>query len=347
MTELPPPAPIREYTHVDRRMFDEEIRPLGEPAVFRGLGADWPVVQAAKRGHEAAIDYFRGFGTGGNEVHAIIGAPEIGGRFFYTPDYRGMNFTRGTVTFDAFLDRLLRDRATEEPFAIAVQSAIIPELLPGFVDANRTPLVDAHVQPRLWIGNTIRVAPHYDLMENVGVVAIGRRRFTVFPPDQLPNLYVGPIEYTPASTPVSTVDIANPDLELFPRYAEAARHAQVAELDEGDAIYIPFHWWHAVDSLARVNAFVNYWWNKAQPGLGNPYDALMFGLYAFRGMPDDQRAVWRMVFDNFVFMTEGDPVAHLPEEAKGVLGPITPEKLAKMRATIQQMIARGKSGPGL
>ncbi|MEI9928445.1 MAG: cupin-like domain-containing protein [Sphingomonas sp.] len=149
-------------------------------------------------------------------------------------------------------------------------------------------------------------------MENVGVVICGRRRFTVFPPDQLPNLYVGPIEFTPAGTPISLVDIANPDLDRFPRYAEAARHAQVAELDEGDAIYLPFHWWHAVDSLARVNAFVNYWWNDATPGLGNPYDALMHGLFALRGLPEEQRAVWRMVFDQFVFAANGDPVAHLP-----------------------------------
>jgi hypothetical protein len=43
-----------------------------------------------------------------------------------------------------------------------------------------------------------------------------------------------------------------------------------------------------------------------------------------------------MVFDNFVF--GGDPVVHLPEHAKGVLGPITPEKLARMRATLRQIL---------
>lgn len=339
MSALPEPAPIREYSGVDRRRFDEEIRPTGQPAVLRGLAADWPAVAAARRSPEAAVDYLLSFRPT-KALAAIVGAPEIEGRFFYDADFTGMNFTRGQTRLDLFLERLIRDQSAERPFSLAVQSEAIPELLPGFVDANRTALLDASVVPRIWIGNRIRVAPHFDLMENVGVVICGRRRFTVFPPDQLPNLYVGPIEFTPAGTPISLVDIANPDLDRFPRYAEAARHAQVAELDEGDAIYLPFHWWHAVDSLARVNAFVNYWWNDATPGLGNPYDALMHGLFALRGLPEEQRAVWRMVFDQFVFAANGDPVAHLPAHAKGVLGPPSREKLGRMRATLRQILAK-------
>jgi hypothetical protein len=340
LTDLPAPAPIREFTGVDRRMFEEEIRPLGAPAVLRGLGAGWPVVQAAQHSPEAAIDYLMAFDRDRRDVSVLVGAPEIEGRFFYTPDYRDMNFTRGEVPLAGFFERLLHDRDAERPFSLAVQSEVIAKLLPGFVEANRTDLLDPSIQPRIWIGNRIRVAPHYDLMENIGVVAIGRRRFTLFPPEQIANLYIGPIENTPAGTPVSVVDVAAPDLTRFPRYAEAAKTAQSAVLEQGDGIYIPYHWWHGVDSLETVNAFVNYWWNPAQPGLGNPYDALMFAFYALRGLPEDQRDAWRRVFDHLVFMTDGDPVAHLPEGAKGVLGPITPEKLRMMRATIEQMFAR-------
>jgi hypothetical protein len=178
-------------------------------------------------------------------------------------------------------------------------------------------------------------------MENIGVVVLGRRRFTVFPPEQLPNLYPGPLELTPAGTTVSMVDPANPDLERYPRYAEAAQTAEVCVLEPGDGIYLPFHWWHGVDSLGAVNAFVNYWWNDARPGLGKPYDALLHALYAYRGLPEDQRRVWRMVFDNFVFATEGDPSAHLPDHAKGVLGDPTPEGLARMRATLRHIMGQG------
>ena len=144
---------------------------------------------------------------------------------------------------------------------MAVQSEKIPEMLPGFELENAIDLLPPNVVPRAWIGNRIRVAPHYDLMENVGCVVAGRRRFTVFPPEQFANLYPGPFELTPAGTPISLVDIQHPDLDRFPRYAEAAETAQTALLEPGDAIYLPFHWWHGVDSLEPVNFFVNYWWN--------------------------------------------------------------------------------------
>src|SRR3712207_9345290 len=101
---------------------------------------------------------------------------------------------------DPFLERLIRDRSNSNPYAVAVQSIPVPELLPGFETENSLDLLEPSVVPRIWMGNAIRVAPHYDLMENIGVVVAGRRRFTLFPPDQVSNLYVGPFELTPAGT---------------------------------------------------------------------------------------------------------------------------------------------------
>ncbi|MDB5720488.1 MAG: peptidylprolyl isomerase [Alphaproteobacteria bacterium] len=334
---VPEPRPIREYQGVDRRTFIEEIRPSGQPAVLRGLAADWPAVQAAKESPERISDYLLSFRPS-HDVSVILGAPEIGGRFFYAPDFRSLNFTRGSLALEAFMERLIRDQKDPKPFAMAVQSEPIPELLAGFVQANRIDLLDPGVVPRIWIGNRIQVAPHYDLKENIGIVVAGQRRFTLFPPDQLANLYIGPLEVTPAGTPVSLVDIHEPDLDRFPLYAEAASAAQSAVLEEGDAIYIPFHWWHGVDSLARVNAFVNYWWNDAPLWLGNPYDALIFALYAFRGLPAEQRDVWRTMFDHLVFCAQGDPLSYLPESARGVLGEPGPEQIGRMRATLRQII---------
>lgn len=338
MTALPGPAPIREYEGVTRARFHDEIRPLGQPAVLRGLGADWPAVGAARQGRPQIVDYLKA-GPPRRQVGAILGAPDIAGRFFYRDDMQALNFTRGRCRLEDFLDRLLRDQDEAHPFAMAVQSEIIAELLPGFAEANRTDLVDAKVPPRIWIGNAIRVAPHYDLMENVGVVVAGRRRFTVFPPDQAANLYPGPFELTPAGTPVSMVDLAAPDLDRYPRFAEAAATAQSAELAPGDAIYLPFHWWHGVDSLEPVSIFVNYWWNDAPVDAGRGYDALIHALYTLRPLPADQRAVWREVFDRYVF-ADADPAAHLPPHAKGVLGPQTPELRARMRATLRQILDR-------
>jgi len=336
---LPEPKPIREYADIDRRRFDAEVRPARQPAIFRGLGKGWPAVQAGAQSPEAAVAYLKRF-SHSNPVPAIVGPPEIAGRFFYTDDLKGLNFQRGQSPLDPFLDRLLRDRAADKPYAMAVQSIPIPELLPGFVEENSIGLLDADVVPRIWIGNKIQVATHYDLMENVGVVIAGRRRFTVFPPEQIANLYSGPFELTPAGTPVSLVELANPDLQKFPKFADAMATAQSAVLDPGDAIYLPFHWWHAVDSLETVNAFVNYWWNPAPAGLGSPYEALMFALMSLRGLPEDQQAVWRMLFDHYVFAANGDPAAHLPPDVQGVLGPVTPQQIGRMKATLIDALSR-------
>ena len=336
---LPTPRPIREYEGVDRRRFQEEIRPAGQPAILRGLAADWPAVRAARQSDEALIDYLRQRRVE-RPVKVLVGEPEIAGRFFYRPDMRGFNFTRGNSPLDPFLDRLLRDRSTPEPYAIAVQSEEIPLLFPGFETENAIDLIPPNVVPRAWIGNRIRVATHYDLMENIGCVVAGRRRFTVYPPDQISNLYPGPLELTPAGTPVSMVDQDNPDLDLHPRFAEAAATAQSALLEPGDAIYLPFHWWHAVDSLEPVNLFVNYWWNDSNPLAGSPYDALMYALFALKPLPPEQRAVWRKVFDHYIFCSTGDPGEHLPPAARGVLGPSTPDLLGRMRATLKQILAR-------
>jgi hypothetical protein len=332
---LPAPRAVREYGAVDRRMFEDEIRPARRPAVLRGVGRDWPAVRAAIDGPVAVIACLKRF-SHDRPVPAVVGAPAIRGRFFYTDDLQGLNFTRGKTALAPFLDRLLRDRDAPEPYAMAVQSIPAPELVPGFIADNHADLAPPGTVPRLWLGNAIRVAAHYDLMENIGVVIAGRRRFTVFPPDQLANLYMGPIELTPAGTPVSLVDIQAPDLDRFPRFAEAWAHAEQVVLEPGDAIYLPYHWWHAVDSLDPVNLFMNYWWDPAPKGIGNPYEVLLHALSSLRALPDDQRAVWRTIFDHLVFQVNGDPAAHLPPEVQGVLGPPDATSYARVKATLAQ-----------
>src|SRR5690606_39148367 len=229
VSALPEPRPIREAGPVDPARFHGEIRPAREPVILRGLAADWPGVAAARRGDRAMAEYLLSFGPT-RPVRGIVLPAEAEGRFFYDAELRGLNFTSHEDRLSAFLGELLHIAEEPQPKGVAVQSEKIPELLPGFAEANPMPLVPG-VVPRIWIGNRIRVAPHYDLMENVGVCLAGRRRFTVFPPEQLANMYPGPFELTPAGTPVSMVDPAAPDLERYPRYAEAWTHAQRATLE--------------------------------------------------------------------------------------------------------------------
>lgn len=245
MTSLPPPRAMEEIAGpVDASRF-AAIRAAGKPVVLRGQVADWPAVAAAKTDDEAIVRYLCREPTT-RPVSAIAAAPSEKGRFFYTPDVMRLNFVRGQGRLENFLTDLLRAATMPEPPAMAVQSEEVAPLLPAFARENRLALLP-EVTARIWIGNRIRVGTHYDAKENVACCVAGQRRFTTYPPSQIAGLYPGPFELTPAGVPVSMVDPTAPDLDRFPRFAEAARHAEAATLEPGDAIYIPYGWWHGVE----------------------------------------------------------------------------------------------------
>jgi hypothetical protein len=142
---------------------------------------------------------------------------------------------------------------------------------------------------------------------------MGQRRFTVFPPEQVENLYVGPWDLTPAGQPISLVDMHQPDLDQFPRFSQAWAQAQVAELNPGDAIYLPGMWWHQVESLSAINGLVNYWWSETPTVFGAPMDAFNHALLSIKQLPSAQRRAWKALFDAYVFNEDEDSLDHMPE----------------------------------
>lgn len=310
-----------------------DIRTRTEPAVIRGLAADWPAVRAAD-----PAAYLARFDRGAPVVLAVA-PPEAEGRLFYTPGLAELSFRRENGTLAALFERLAAAAAEDRPPAIAAQAVIVPDALPGFVEENRIGLVPEAVVPRIWIGNRVRVATHHDMSSNVAVVMAGRRRFTLFPPDQAANLYIGPFEFTPAGTPVSLFDPDAPDFARFPRAGEAMAAARVAELAPGDALFLPHMWWHHVRSLDPVSILVNYWWDEApppQPGLA-PLDAMAHAILTFSGLPENQRAAWAAMFEAFVF---GPAPDYFPPERHGIRGALDEESKARLRRRIGQMMAR-------
>lgn len=339
MSALPPARALAEVIGPIDPARMAAIRSEGKPVVMRGLVDDWPLVRAARQGDEAFVGYLTREPTP-RAVRAIAAPPSAGGRFFYNDALTGFNFHSGEGGIQLFLQDVLRTNAIADPPAMAIQSEDLGGLLPAIAAENVLNLLPG-IRPRIWIGNRIRVAPHYDVKENIACSVAGRRRFTLFPPDQIANLYPGPIELTPAGTPVSMVDTVHPDLQAYPRFAQAWSHAAQATLEPGDAIYIPYCWWHGVESLDPLNALVNYWWTQGQPeGIGGGYDALLHALLAYRHLPHLQREAWRAMLDFYVFETAGDPAAHLPPQAKGVLGPPTANLFAHMRQIIRSALAR-------
>ncbi|GAB4522084.1 MAG: cupin-like domain-containing protein [Amphiplicatus sp.] len=333
------PVAVQAIERLSPEKFQADIISAGRPVVLKGLAADWPAVEAARRGDEALAQYMLRFDTG-RPVQTMLGDPSIRGRFFYTDDLKSLNFVRRLIPIGQTVMRLLTLRQSDAPSACYIQSAPIPDFLPGFEVENRIDHAPPLVSPRIWIGNRLTVQTHFDLSENIACVVAGRRRFTLFPPEQLSNLYPGPFELTLAGPPVSMVHLDAPDTEKYPRFSEALAHAHVAELEPGDAIYIPYFWWHHVESLDPFNVLVNYWWSEAPPDLGSPFDCLLHGLLTLRDMPPRYREIWRMVFDHYVFKRNGEPVEHLPPDARGALGERDPKRIEHMRKMLAHALAR-------
>jgi hypothetical protein len=330
---------IAERRDVDRRTFEAEIAPAAQPVVLRDLVAAWPAVQAARDSCVALAQFIKGLDAG-RQANVIETPAESGGRIFYRDDLTGFNFVRLPAGIGVTIDRLLHLSQAPTAPAIFLESLPASSYLPGFQAAHPMPLLDTRVEPRIWIGNAVKVNTHFDLAYNIACVVGGRRRFTLFPPEQIANLYMAPLDFTPSGAPVSLVQYTLPDHARFPRFAEALRHARQVELGPGDALFIPYGWWHHVESLTPFNVLVNYWWNGA-PDYGAPHGALLHALLTIRDLPPDQRSVWANLFQQFVFADPAEALAHLPAAQRGMLASPSPERTRKIR----DMLARDFNRP--
>ena len=324
--------PIAEWREVDTATFRDRIYPAKQPAVLRGTVRQWPAVQSGSPSAQAMCAYLLSLPQGA-PVPLLTAGPSVKGRLFFRDDMRGPNFQRRAVPLAAGLQALLAHLDDPVPPAVFVESALLSDCLPTFALDNGLDLLDRSIAPRIWIGNAIQVHTHCDFSNNIACVLAGRRRFTLFPPEQLPNLYPAPMDITLAGVPVSTVPLQNPDFERYPRFRRALAAAQTIELEAGDALFIPYGWWHHVESLLPFNVLVNYWWSERIPAT-SPADCLLHGLLALSDMPVAERLVWRNFFDYYVFQTNGDPLAHRPPGVRGLMGAPRPERLRQMKAIL-------------
>jgi hypothetical protein len=323
---------IHEYEGVDRRRFETDIQPAAQPAVLRGLVRDWPAVRAAGESREAIVALLRRCATD-EPANVFEAPPEIGGRYFYSEDLLGFNFERRQWPLNQLLDRLLEEAGSERPVGLYAGGVPIPKCVPGLQRDHRHGLLDEGTEQlvSLWLGNRSRTAAHFDLPQNLAAVVSGPRRFIVLPTEQLPNLYLGPLDRTLAGQPISLVDFIDPDLEAHPRFEEARRHARVAELTPGDVLYLPSMWFHHVECEDPLGVMINFWWRDAPEHLFTPMITLFHSLLSLKGMPRRERQAWRVLFDHYVFEEGGDPMAHIPPEARGFFGDLRPEQIQRLR----------------
>ena len=332
------PTPVREWRDVDPGAF-AEIVARNQPAVLRGAADRWPLVAQARRSPGALVEYLIAFDSGRLVTTALV-APGEKGRLAYKDELKALNHRHSSEKLPSVLKGLLRLLEDPDPPGVSIAALRAEENLPGLAEENRTGLVPAGTHPHLWIGNAVTVAPHFDAADNLAFVVAGRRRFTLFPPDQTANLYVGPFDVTPAGVPIGMVPQDAADLERYPRYREALAAAQVAQLEPGDAIYIPYLWWHGVQSLEGLNMLVNFWWYSDAVAAAHPQGVLLRAAYElFRDMPAEHRRAWRHLYDYWVFGAQGDPLEHLPPEQRTAPARLDPEAIARFKQAVVDLLS--------
>lgn len=330
---------VKEIRGISPHEMPDEILRSTQPLLLKGLVGDWPMVQAAKKSARDADLYLRQFNQD-ETVGAFFGEPNAQGRVYYNEDLSGFNYQPVIVKLDEVLDKLQQHLADQQAPAFYVGSTPVDKCLPGFRDENDIEFDDFDPLVSIWIGNRTRIAAHFDVPDNVACCAAGRRRFILFPPSEIRNLYVGPLDFNPGGQSISMVDFNQPDYETFPRFRDALQNAQVAEMEPGDAIFIPSMWWHHVEALDGFNVLINYWWRQSPSFMDSPANVLEHALLSLRDLPAEQRRAWHEVFKFYIFDYNEGAIEHIPEKRRGVLAPIDDSIARRLRAKLLKRLNR-------
>ena len=309
---------IETWQAADEPQLKERLEQRAEPVLLKGLVERWPAVHAGRESILGICDYLRRFDQG-TELIATKTRAAARGVMGYNEDLSDFAFVKARMRLPEFIANLQAYLPVEGAPSIAAQCAKVSEVIPGFLEENLLHVLPG-VVPNFWLGNALTVPAHLDHPYNVACVVAGRRRFTLFPPEQVCNLYIGPLEHTPSGAPISVVHPSPPDLQRYPRYRGALAAARTAEMEPGDALYIPPLWFHQVEALEKVNLLVNYWWPvSGDSQLPSPIASLMQALKVLNALPAHQRDAWAAMFEHYVVQREQEPTAHIPEQWHGAL----------------------------
>ena len=327
---------ITELSSKDPDLIREGFQ-SGRPFIVRQLHSEWILVKKGKESETELKKYLHECSLKRDFVYAI-GEPEQNGKIFYNKDM-GVNFVERKAALKTVLGYFDEIREAEEDVALYLSSLEIHKYFENLLTETPSYLNENQYRAGLWIGNKIQVPLHNDFPNNVACVIGGRRKFTLIPPNQFENLYVGPIDFTPAGRAVSMVDLQNPDLDKYPKFAVALEHALTAELSPGDVIYIPSMWWHAVEGLDDFNVMLNFWWRENPTFLGGPDAAMKLAIATIRDLPHPEKQHWKQLFEYYIFNNSEENTAHIPEKSRGVLSRINSDLARKIKSYLLEVLS--------
>lgn len=245
------------YNDVSKDFFESEVIPKREPALLRGLEIGrarekWTPEYLAENGGERPV-----------KIH-VCSTGKM--------DFIHKNFTYKTLPFNQFVKRASED-IHEEYFVCPEEKYYLRSL----GDDPRKDISDINVQfpslaqdiniPKLYpedrfFSSVFRISSpqgqlwtHYDIMDNLLIQVTGRKRVVLYSPQDATKLYLN-------GDKSEVLDIDNPDLSKYPKFAEATPFE--CFMEPGDVLFIPAMWFHNVISL-QFGVAVNVFWRHLDP----------------------------------------------------------------------------------
>src|SRR4051812_47212559 len=119
---------IAERAASSPEQFAAEVVARHEPAVLRGVVADWPAVRAGLVSAEALAAYLDARDAGA-EVDVLSLPASEHGRIYYGKDFGTFNYARDRATISAVNARLLRSARFANRATVVAQSALLRDCL--------------------------------------------------------------------------------------------------------------------------------------------------------------------------------------------------------------------------
>ncbi|OWF51395.1 tRNA wybutosine-synthesizing protein 5-like [Mizuhopecten yessoensis] len=237
---------------LDVSTFTEEIYPKRQPVILRGVD----IGQCVDKWR--SVNYLT---TQGGQMPVKIhvsATPQM--------DFIKKNFSYKSLPFSDFVQRASEDEHTEffetktENYYLRAlgddprkDKADIHQQFPRLADDIKFP---KFFPPEKLFSSVFRIASkgtqlwtHYDVMDNLLMQVVGRKRVILFSPAEVDKMYLN-------GDKSEVLDIDNPDPGKFPKFLKAHRHEGI--LEPGDILFIPALWFHNViykDYGVAVNVF--------------------------------------------------------------------------------------------
>lgn len=322
----------------------EQLFAAEGPIILRGLVSDWSLVKAGEQSPGKAMEILQSHSSK-KPVGVYIAPPEAEARFFYNQDCTGFNYQSKYLQLSDIFAQIREAENNPDHSYYYMNSLTLDNCFPGLradndLSFDHQAFTNNQPLSKVWVGTESIAAAHYDVPSNLACCVLGARRFTLFPPEQIHNLYPGPLEPTPGGQVITMVDLKNPDFERFPRVRRALEAAVVVDLQPGDAVYYPSMWWHQVEALSPFNIMINFWWLRSPAYMGNPMDIVMHAIMGIRDRPEAEKNAWREVFEYYIFGPADTPREHLPASIQGALGELDDDSIRRLRALVKNKLNR-------